>query len=556
MRGMIFDANVGSSPRMRGTQMQPVGHIVDSGIIPAHAGNTCGFEFGRVVGGDHPRACGEHSHVTLQSLKLVGSSPRMRRTRRWPCWRRYWLRIIPAHAGNTPPNRSQSTSPRDHPRACGEHVGQVDDAACTGGSSPRMRGTHGLRSKKRQAIGIIPAHAGNTSFPVRSFQPFQDHPRACGEHDREVEHVAAAKGSSPRMRGTLVGSKTPHCPSGDHPRACGEHRRVECCPHLRSGSSPRMRGTQGTCFDAWGIARIIPAHAGNTFGHRTAPTVHGDHPRACGEHHITVQTVMPESGSSPRMRGTRIADDIARVAAGIIPAHAGNTFYPRSVLQVFRDHPRACGEHSCRDRRRTSAAGSSPRMRGTQNVSFLCCSTSGIIPAHAGNTGLGAAKNPNGQDHPRACGEHDGRIRWGMAGLGSSPRMRGTPYRALRSVIECGIIPAHAGNTVLPFSMIVFCRDHPRACGEHPLGSLLHTLRKGSSPRMRGTRSFLFPFRCCLGIIPAHAGNTLSGSAHTVTPEDHPRVCGEHWTGTGSSESVTGSSPRMRGTQRRAGPPR
>ena len=166
MRGMIFDANVGSSPRMRGTQMQPVGHIVDSGIIPAHAGNTCGFEFGRVVGGDHPRACGEHSHVTLQSLKLVGSSPRMRGTR------------------------------------------------------------------------------------------------------------------------------------------SGRHRR------------PDRRG-------------IIPAHAGNTFGHRTAPTVHGDHPRACGEHHITVQTVMPESGSSPRMRGTRIADDIARVAAGIIPTHAGNTNFRR-----------------------------------------------------------------------------------------------------------------------------------------------------------------------------------------------------------------------------------
>ena len=254
------------------------------------------------------------------------------------------------------------------------------------GSSPRMRGTLPFPSEASNRSRIIPAHAGNTLSASTAFRTRRHHPRACGEHDREVEHVAAAKGSSPRMRGTLVGSKTPHCPSGDHPRACGEHRQYGREPLPCQGSSPRMRGTRSGRHRRPDRRGIIPAHAGNTFGHRTAPTVHGDHPRACGEHHITVQTVMPESGSSPRMRGTRIADDIARVAAGIIPAHAGNTRPPPRRWRRWRDHPRACGEHNTGHHRRTLRTGSSPRMRGTRFGGEQEHRHSGIIPAHAGNT--------------------------------------------------------------------------------------------------------------------------------------------------------------------------
>ena len=70
------------------------------------------------------------------------------------------------------------------------------------GSSPRMRGTHGLRSKKRQAIGIIPAHARNTDFYFRVQLQCRDHPRACGEHFLSRQKLPTVPGSSPRMRGT------------------------------------------------------------------------------------------------------------------------------------------------------------------------------------------------------------------------------------------------------------------------------------------------------------------------------------------------------------------
>ena len=294
--------------------------------------------------------------------------------------------IIPAHAGNASNRSGAGAHTRDHPRACGEHAYSPDGTRGCGGSSPRMRGTLWVSS-----VGL---------------SPVRDHPRACGEHDREVEHVAAAKGSSPRMRGTLVGSKTPHCPSGDHPRACGEHRRVECCPHLRSGSSPRMRGTRSGRHRRPDRRGIIPAHAGNTFGHRTAPTVHGDHPRACGEHPSTSASMAAMEGSSPRMRGTlgELVSDCLRM--GIIPAHAGNTILSRDGAWDELDHPRACGEHGNRRPREVSVWGSSPRMRGTLANNIGLAIDPGIIPAHAGNTYGEPHHDLAGGDHPRACGEH------------------------------------------------------------------------------------------------------------------------------------------------------
>ena len=43
-------------------------------------------------------------------------------------------------------SRLLSGSHAVHPRACGEHDSQAGSTACKGGSSPRMRGTHFLRS--------------------------------------------------------------------------------------------------------------------------------------------------------------------------------------------------------------------------------------------------------------------------------------------------------------------------------------------------------------------------------------------------------------------------
>ena len=106
-----------------------------------------------------------------------------------------------------------------------------------------MRGTLQCRVASEGESGIIPAYAGNTGVIDLTGQRFEDHPRVCGEHSHELEHVVALQGSSPRMRGTpvllcvcsFVGSSTyagntehkQRRPAfqRDHPRVCGEHRR-------------------------------------------------------------------------------------------------------------------------------------------------------------------------------------------------------------------------------------------------------------------------------------------------------------------------------------------
>ena len=72
-----------------------------------------------------------------------------------------------------------------------------------------------------------------------------------------------------------------------------------------------------------------------------------------------------------------------------------------------------------------------------------------------------------------------------------------------------GIIPAHAGLTFLMRFAEAESWDHPRACGAHYLMAVRVILILGSSPRMRGSRPFKKCLPFLLGIIPAHAGLTV-----------------------------------------------
>ncbi len=195
--------HTGSSPRMRGTRH---GRGVDAalpGIIPAYAGNTATTRTMQSETRDHPRVCGEHLSDVPVVYRPTGSSPRMRGTRQ--ASRSPWSQtgIIPAHAGNTDRTRSMcfeyrdhprvcgehsrmrssrkhitGSSPRmrgntqhfnqfhvlveDHPRVCGEHPASAAKLWLRRGSSPRMRGTRLVELRRSHIRGIIPAYAGNT----------------------------------------------------------------------------------------------------------------------------------------------------------------------------------------------------------------------------------------------------------------------------------------------------------------------------------------------------------------------------------------------------------
>ena len=213
-------------------------------------------------------------------------------------------------------------------------------------------------------------------------------------------------------------------------------------------------------------------------------------------------------GSSPRMRGSPTSDDEQAPTVGIIPAHAGLTATLLISCASIRAHPRACGAHFDMVVIDESSSGSSPRMRGSRERIRAPADYDGIIPAHAGLTASFFFLLRGSRDHPRACGAHRADLRCNVSDWGSSPRMRGSLLRRPIFHSGHGIIPAHAGLTLLLQNAKAPPRDHPRACGAHIARPSGVDVSKGSSPRMRGSRVVVRHGDRIRGIIPAHAGLT------------------------------------------------
>ena len=417
-----------------------------------------------------------------------------------------------------------------HPRVCGEHSSAVILPSSASGSSPRVRGTHRAPRRAVRDSRFIPACAGNTASSTQSPISWPVHPRVCGEHTIIANAADDLGGSSPRVRGTHIDA---------------------------------VRGTIAM--------RFIPACAGNTASHHRRPLTRPVHPRVCGEHIASRGGVRRRDGSSPRVRGTRRA-------VGAM----------NSTLTV---HPRVCGEHRAEPRRRDRGTGSSPRVRGTHVRRVLQAPRVRFIPACAGNTLMSDAGKVRYTVHPRVCGEHGPRRRGSGMCRGSSPRVRGTPFRQGATSSNGRFIPACAGNTMKMFwpsvrrtvhprvcgehaqlrrygfqckRFIPACAGntqeitvdwsantvHPRVCGEHAVPTRALQASHGSSPRVRGTRRWVCTDGCDVRFIPACAGNTACRRWSRATRPVHPRVCGEHGLPCSLLNQQHGSSPRVRGTPR------
>ncbi len=235
-------------------------------------------------------------------------------------------------------------------------------------------------------------------------------------------------------------------------------------------------------------------------------------------------------GPSPRVRGAPPWRGGGAGRSGTIPARAGSTGPVGAPVGVDGDHPRACGEHGIDLQLRDLPGGPSPRVRGAPDLEHAAPHRLGTIPARAGSTRRPCRLNPPGRDHPRACGEHDGRVKPYVNVWGPSPRVRGARARAVHPLGWRGTIPARAGSTRRRTRPRLGRRDHPRACGEHPAlrKTIGHAL--GPSPRVRGARPGHQAHHRRRGTIPARAGSTALRVHDPPTCRDHPRACGEHCT--------------------------
>ena len=357
-----------------------------------------------------------------------GSSPL---TRGKPDWRRRRPEragLIPAHAGKTFGRMCRSTCSTAHPRSRGENADSIRSISPVGGSSPLTRGKPleglaGLLSGR-----LIPAHAGKTASCTGLTAPSWAHPRSRGENHHGADRRRSRRGSSPLTRGKLrrnrvdrIGLRLIPAHAGKtyaddvmhfgvpaHPRSRGENRITRTTRVIAAGSSPLTRGKLLRVEPLEVRGRLIPAHAGKTAD--------------------SMADKLGLSGSSPLTRGKLCGIVTLQLKARLIPAHAGKTRSRRGSARISTAHPRSRGENLQALDVTERAWGSSPLTRGKRGRWIVETQTGGLIPAHAGKTGVQKIYKQMATAHPRSRGENASSYESGALGFGSSPLTRGKHF--------------------------------------------------------------------------------------------------------------------------------
>ena len=214
---------------------------------------------------------------------------------------------------------------------------------------------------------------------------------------------------------------------------------------------------------------------------------------------------------------------------------------------VSRDHPRSRGENIPFVPTQEQIEGSSPLTRGKRGLGGSAPPALGIIPAHAGKTLVRASPRQSPEDHPRSRGENFIAKTRPFVHPGSSPLTRGKLTARLKGCAHAGIIPAHAGKTSSGPHPRTAPGDHPRSRGENCCEARPAEAELGSSPLTRGKRCGHCRQGRDRGIIPAHAGKTTRRCSRLSMPRDHPRSRGENFESFRQSVETVGSSPLTRG---------
>ena len=274
---------------------------------------------------------------------------------------------------------------------------------------------------------------------------------------------------------------------------------------------------------------------------------YGAHPRSRGENAWSAAWSYCGGGSSPLTRGKPISTRSNASPTGLIPAHAGKTEIARAEDVNSKAHPRSRGENGVVNVSQSAIAGSSPLTRGKLTWSSRSAADAGLIPAHAGKTLLPSRSMHRMRAHPRSRGENGFIYRSEASAHGSSPLTRGKPTILITVSVFIGLIPAHAGKTQRPGLLDLRLRAHPRSRGENGQRSAAYFAAQGSSPLTRGKLEPGLAAGVVAGLIPAHAGKTFRGWRGGFWARAHPRSRGENVQGRSTALMGVGSSPLTRG---------
>ena len=190
----------------------------------------------------HPRRCGADELGLGPAMTSGGSSPQVRgrlnpRSRgAWPGGSSPQVRgrspacgavvgatgLIPAGAGQMFVSSRILPAAPAHPRRCGADMNEQARAAAEEGSSPQVRGRFLCPTAAPLAARLIPAGAGQILFRAGRAPVGEAHPRRCGADFTSGNIHTILQGSSPQVRGRLLGVVGNHIPKGLIPAGAGQ----------------------------------------------------------------------------------------------------------------------------------------------------------------------------------------------------------------------------------------------------------------------------------------------------------------------------------------------
>ena len=200
MTVFVHDAP-GTSPRVRGKPSSTACKSRGNGYIPACAGEASVAAIQASAREVHPRVCGGSLERLHLGAERRGTSPRVRGKRPHVNAGRRTQRYIPACAGEAVQIRKEIFLVQVHPRVCGgSRLGGLVPRLFDG-TSPRVRGKPGMKTRRATTLRYIPACAGEARGLRYRNRPVRVHPRVCGGSAGRQRRPDQARGTSPRVRG-------------------------------------------------------------------------------------------------------------------------------------------------------------------------------------------------------------------------------------------------------------------------------------------------------------------------------------------------------------------
>ncbi len=197
---------------------------------------------------------------------------------------------------------------------------------------------------------------------------------------------------------------------------------------------------------------------------------------------------------------------------------------------------------------RSIESGPSPRARGSLALLLQDDALAGSIPACAGEPCRSRSWLCPPRVHPRVRGGAVGYAAGDSSVYGPSPRARGSRQRPVHPVPGPGSIPACAGEPCRARRGGRPAAVHPRVRGgacRLPAGLITVT---GPSPRARGSRRLDHGAAAGPRSIPACAGEPPSSAPSSAPSSVHPRVRGGAHEHGAPVLPGWGPSPRARGS--------